>query len=346
MPDKNYLCFEAIKPCKLYFRAHAYNLNVPLNVNLEYSLDDGTNWNTYNIGTWNQYKNYYNLGQILDLTDGQKVYFRGNNPNGFTKVVDYGTSDYCTILCRATDSVKISGNIMSLIDPSCESVTIPNEYCFDSLFDGGVSTYGLEEPLQDGINKIISAPELPAINLKSSCYANMFSSSNIEEAPDLPAIVLVDDCYSYMFYNCAKLWKIPNLPGTTLANGCYSYMFYDCSLVKLSETITEECGTIFKIPSSGAIVSVGDHWGDGMFDETGGTYTGTPVIDAIYYTKPVPPPPYIDKVTLNGAEYAIKDTTANFIISNYISEKWYGTEEEYLALGEHSDEVEYNIVGE
>ena len=48
---------------------------------------------------------------------------------------------------------------------------------------------------------LTEAPELPAMNLAPSCYANMFQQSKVCTMPELPALVLFDSCYRSMFQN-------------------------------------------------------------------------------------------------------------------------------------------------
>ena len=55
-------------------------------------------------------------------TDGKKVYFRGDN-NSFSD--DNGYLNF-----KISGSIAASGNIMSLLDKTCKSIIIPNNYCF------------------------------------------------------------------------------------------------------------------------------------------------------------------------------------------------------------------------
>ena len=62
-----------------------------------------------------------------------------------------------------TGSMTASGNIMSLIDNgACNTLIIPNNYCFYRLFQG--------------CSKLDSAPELPATTLTENCYESMFEN--------------------------------------------------------------------------------------------------------------------------------------------------------------------------
>ena len=112
--------------------------------------------------------------------------------------------------------VAASGNVMSLIDPTCKETTIPCDKCFQQLF-------------YDCTN-LTAAPKLPATTVTKSCYYDMFYLCKaLETAPELPATTLADGCYSFMFYSCEALKTAPELPATTLAESCYDRMFYGCT---------------------------------------------------------------------------------------------------------------------
>ena len=53
------------------------------------------------------------------------------------------------------------------------------------------------------------APELPATELKSECYSEMFANcENLEKSPILHALTLAGSCYEGMFSNCTSLKEI------------------------------------------------------------------------------------------------------------------------------------------
>ena len=134
-----------------------------------------------------------------------------------------------------------------------------------------------------GCTSLTQAPALPATTLAISCYNSMFSGcASLTQAPALPATTLVDSCYTYMFYGCSSLTQVPALPATTLVNSCYDSMFNSCASLKLSSTQTGEYMQAYRIPSSGAGVTASGAL-EGMFDFTGGTFTGTPEINTTYY---------------------------------------------------------------
>ena len=99
-----------------------------------------------------------------------------------------------------------------------------------------------------------------------------------------------------MFSGCTSLTQAPTLPATALANYCYQSMFYNCTSLKLSSTKTDEYTQEYRIPSSGNGTTATDALTD-MFTSTGGTFTGTPEINTIYYLSS-------DNMIVRGSELA------------------------------------------
>ena len=146
---------------------------------------------------------------VVNLKAGDKVGYKGQN-------MATSNSDYSNFSITS-GKVEARGNIMSLVDNgACSAMTIPNTEYFYGLFSGSTA--------------LVSAPELPALNLTNSCYSHMFDGcTSLKEAPELPATTLAQGCYSLMFRACSSLIKAPTLPSTTLANNCYYGMFQTCS---------------------------------------------------------------------------------------------------------------------
>lgn len=138
-----------------------------------------------------------------------------------------------------------------------------------------------------GCTSLVSAPELPATTLAESCYEFMFEDcTSLVYAPELPATTLAHRCYCAMFRRCTDLTTLPTLPATALTTVCYASMFEGCTAIKLSESQTGDYKTAYRIPNSGtgndSTASLKQ-----MFDNTGGTFTGTPSINTVYYTSNV-----------------------------------------------------------
>lgn len=134
-----------------------------------------------------------------------------------------------------------------------------------------------------GCASLVKAPKLPALELDDNCYLNMFENcTSLMLPPVLPAMTLSPLCYSAMFANCTSLRTLPLLPATELAEECYEEMFIGCTSLKLSTTQTDQYQLKYRIPSSG-IGTDADYALEYMFDETGGSFIGTPDINTTYY---------------------------------------------------------------
>lgn len=177
---------------------------------------------------------------------GDKVYFRGNNPRGLN--INYESTYRHLYFLTNEKKIAASGNIMSLIDPTCKSRMVPDN-CFLGLFEETSITSAPKLPANvlgrncyasmfGHCSNLIAAPELPATSLADGCYNSMFNACiNLTKVPDeLPATVLKPDCYVGMFYGCQSLIEAPKLPATTLVTGCYAFMFSACaSLISAPE---------------------------------------------------------------------------------------------------------------
>ena len=168
----------------------------PPPVDLEYST--GGAWATYTIGT-----------EITLASAGDYIQFRGDNST-------FGTAGNAHYQFAMSGTIAASGNIMSVVDSTMVSTTIPCNYCYFAMF---LNCTGLT-----------SAPALPASTLAASCYQYMFRGcTSLTTAPALPATTLATRCYQYMFTGCTGLTTAPELPATTLATNCYYAMFEGCT---------------------------------------------------------------------------------------------------------------------
>lgn len=202
-----YLCFTAEKAGSTV--AMAVNKTPTKGQAFEYSTD-GSSWSVFTPGTTT----------ITLANVGNKVYFRGDNIT---------VSESFSIYYKFVMSGKIaaSGNIMSLLDKTCQSTTISNKYCYYYMFYGCTS--------------LTTAPALPATTLTEYCYANMFyGCTSLTTAPTLPATTLANNCYATMFWGCTSLqvysssgaghtkaWRIPT-SGSASSYTSQSEMFYYC----------------------------------------------------------------------------------------------------------------------
>jgi len=128
--------------------------------------------------------------------------------------------------------------------------------------------------------------DLPATILQEGCYAWMYMDcTSLQTPPSIYATVLAQRCCLEMFSGCSELQALPKLFAEQLELNCYRKMFNKCTKIKLSKTLTGNYSTEYRIPynSNDGPIDVGSAL-NGMFAETGGTFTGTPGINTIYYT--------------------------------------------------------------
>ena len=194
------LCITALENCSISMYPTGSGWTYP---EVQYLTEGDAEWRDFTIGS---------TGKVV-LEAGRRVWFRGNNPGGFSK----DTSNYVHFsLSVGSGKIAASGSVMSLIDPDLKATEIPCDACFYSLFNGCTS--------------LTTAPALPATTLSDSCYKEMFyGCTALTNAPALPAETLADRCYYPMFYRCTSLTNAPALPATTLAGSCYYGMFGECT---------------------------------------------------------------------------------------------------------------------
>lgn len=202
----------------------------PSEISLEYRIDDG-DWSNYSVGN------------RIDLADGQKVAFRAGV--GGNSSFSSSDSNYYSFVNSGNGTVAASGKVMSLLDRSCTSTTLPGDYCFTNLFagftsltsapelDATVMTIDCYRSMFEGCTMLKTAPALPAKTLADYCYESMFKGcSSLVNPPELNADRMAKYCYLQMFMNCTSLVTAPDLPATTLADQCYIQIFSGCKALK------------------------------------------------------------------------------------------------------------------
>ena len=111
-PD--YLCFTAEKAGSTVAMAVS---GTPTKGQAFETSTDRTNWSVFTPGT-----------TIITLANaGDKVYIRGDN-------ITVSESDSIYYKFVMSGKIAASGNIMSLLDITCQSTTISNKYCYCYMF--------------------------------------------------------------------------------------------------------------------------------------------------------------------------------------------------------------------
>lgn len=200
----------------------------------------------------------------VDINHWHKILLRGT---GNTKIsgsaqkrfVLTGTGIYCY------------GDVRALLDYADQENTTMANSCFAYLFYNN--------------RNLVKAPDLGALVLSDNCYRSMFEDCRgLIKPPALPAIRIKANSYVGMFSTCKAMTALPALPAVLIADGMYNYMFAGCSKIKFSETMTGEYVREYRIPQYGDGPALTLGWATGMFMNTGGTYTGDPVVNTTYYT--------------------------------------------------------------
>lgn len=199
-------------------------------------------WKNLGIDMNHQYvKDYINDAKGIYLEPGQKVYFKGNNPNGleyyingvrcyggFIQMADEYEEDgydgrrawYKTVPIGShkengqwiyTDYSHLGGNIMTLIDEIGETKQIPNSRCFYAMFGYSLG-YNYDDSSKEfkGLFNLriesVGSNLLPATRLNNGCYEDMFAGQKfLRETPLLQPNSNAKDAFKNMFLNCSML---------------------------------------------------------------------------------------------------------------------------------------------
>lgn len=240
---------------------------------------DGTlEWST-DHNTWTKLSGT----EVMQSVD-KKLYLRGKGNTTF-----FDSTNWVGVQWVLSAKADCIGNIQTLLDWENPPTSISKNNCYLDLFANCTNLTSAPElpamtlamycyqSIFENCTNLIKAPEvLPATTLAAACYQRMFSGCiSLTNAPKLPAATLAGNCYGQMFSGCTSLTTAPELPATTLANGCYDRMFNGCANLKVNITSGNK---IFTCPST--IPSNAVQY---MFDNTGGTFTGTPTAGNTYY---------------------------------------------------------------
>lgn len=215
---------------------------------------------------------------------GKKLYLRGKGNTTF-----FDRTNWVGVRWVLSAKAGCVGNIQTLLDWENPPTSISKNSCYLDLFANCTNLTSAPElpamtlamfcyqTMFENCTNLIRAPEvLPATTLAGGCYQCMFMGcTNLTSAPKLPATTLDASCYGQMFSGCTSLITAPELPATTWANGCYNRMFNGCANLKVNITSGNKIFTCLSTIPIDAVQS--------MFDNTGGTFTGTPTAGTTYY---------------------------------------------------------------
>lgn len=193
-PTADYMYFEAVQANSTVSMMSTLE-TAP---NLEYSRDGET---------WQEWQHTSSGGthtfDTLTLTAiGDRVYLRGNNPNGF---VDYENEQLSLI--SMSGSINSGGNIMSLLDKTMVLTEVP-DYGFMSLFCDLVT-------LQSPNTALLTPPDMSLIT-KIGLYGCSYmytACTSLTYSADMSSLTYIGDygCNA-MYASCSSLGSGANMP--------------------------------------------------------------------------------------------------------------------------------------
>ncbi|MBO7226556.1 MAG: leucine-rich repeat protein [Bacteroidales bacterium] len=173
--------------------------------NLIYRIDNGE-WFEYDVASL----------PSITVPSGSKIYFRGNNANGFNQ------STFYYYIFNFSTFFNIGGYITSLLalDNFNTITDIPN-YCFNLLFENQGSLRNAEDLI---VNNIITVDDNGFDNCFSGCI-------NLTTSPSFENVTIVGDYgFRRCFENCKSLTTAPNFSNvTTVGSNGFDFCFISCT---------------------------------------------------------------------------------------------------------------------
>ena len=232
---------------------------------LQYSKDK-TTWSTITLSSTT-----YNI----NLNQGEKVYFRGNE-GVFNHYVIRGTEQAYTKI-TANQTFNVGGNINTLLNyHNPNNLTLP-QGVFNNLFGGNV---------------------------------NLVSAENLTLQPSSDGSLPVF-AYLYMFRNCTSLVKPPVLIAKTLSNSSYYSLFDGCSKLDNLTVYTDDnsqTNCTYKWLNGVASSGTFNNYGDAVY--TKDSASGIPV--GWVEVKPNEPNYFYVENTHNGTNNIYVKTRAHY----------------------------------
>ena len=246
---------------------------------IEYSTDK-TTWTTWN-------------GETISSSLDGKLYLRGTQN---TYLTNSGTDKF---IITGSD-VSMSGNIENLLDyPSVELGNHPPvaTFCYENMFALSTALIDVSElkisyntgnwccaGMFIGCQNLVYPAENTGIFADVGAYYGMYANcTSLVRPVKLVETTISDGSFEAMYAGCVNLEKLPKFKNIKLEEDCYREMFASCTKIKVSQTQTGEYTNEF------VVSGIDDYGGyvaftENMLYDTGGTFTGDPVINTTYYT--------------------------------------------------------------
>lgn len=219
--ENGYFQIKNISPTLLIQSFKVVTYSNPTAVTMQYTLDK-INWLTVRYG------------ESIYVPYNMTCYFRADAPSGYgqgnmttgisvTKYYKFEDDD-------DTNVWDCTGNIMSLVDSTVQSLTIPSAYCFGNLLRGFNITH---------------CPKFPATTLTRGCYCGTFyGCTKLLDSPDLPATGAQPGAYYSMFENCTALTTMGKIYLTSTADYVCRSMFAYTAIVEPTQLNTQTFAVI------------------------------------------------------------------------------------------------------
>lgn len=174
--------------------------------------------------------------QLISVTNGETVYFRGKN-NTHIGPDAYGSTNQTFRMLIPNIETTNPMNVIRKITVSGDILTLLNYENYPTWFSGAVfaemfnymrNTNGT--PSLSNF-RYCSTNEIDASNLvlpdftNDACYGMMFRNNNIVHMPKLPALTVWNDAYRAMFSGTTELRNVSALPATKVYDYGYYSMF-------------------------------------------------------------------------------------------------------------------------
>jgi hypothetical protein len=185
--------------------------------NLEYSTD-GETWQEWQNTTADGTHTFdtITLGAI-----GDRVYFRGDNPNGLGTFHEGAEMPNFSNFVL-TGAINGGGNIMSLLDKTMALTEVP-KFGFTALFATG----------EDIEHAMLTTPSMDTITAigNGGCDSMYLDCTSLTAAADMPQLTTIGNKGSgSMYEGCTSLTAAANMPLlTAIGDGGCDSMYYDCT---------------------------------------------------------------------------------------------------------------------
>jgi hypothetical protein len=231
--------------------------------NLIYRIGDNGEWFEYDVTTL----------PSITVPSGSKIYFRGNNANGFNQ----GSSYYRFIFSQ---NYNLGGYITSLLAlDNFNTITDIPQYSFYNLFFNNQTLLNAKDVITDNIinvgnssfynyfnrcTNLITAPRFENVTtVGNNGFQNCFEDcTSLVTAPTFESVTTVGDSgFSNCFIKCTSLVTAPRFENvTTVGNNGFYIIFYNCTSLQVVYTpnvttwnTSNFKNWLFNVPPSGVI---------------------------------------------------------------------------------------------